>query len=51
MLLLTFPELKREKGAVSEALKTTDAPEAVFKTWGELVAQEIAQPEDESEFD
>jgi hypothetical protein len=51
MLLLTFPELKQEKGAVSEALKATGASDEVVKTWSELVAQEIFEPEDDAEFE
>jgi hypothetical protein len=51
MLLLTFPELKKEQGAVSEALKSTGANEEAMKTWNELVAQEILEPEDDGEFD
>lgn len=51
MLLLTFPELKKEKGAVSNALKSMDANEEVTKTWRELVAQEILEPEEDGEFD
>jgi hypothetical protein len=43
MLLLTFPELKKEQGAVSEALTSSKASEDVMKTWSELVAQEIVQ--------
>src|SRR6266550_4583004 len=46
MLLLTFPELKKEKGAVSEALKSLGATDEVIDTWGELVAQEINESED-----
>src|SRR5438045_7603647 len=41
MLLLTFPELKKEEGAVSEALKSMGVQDDVIKTWRELVAQEI----------
>ncbi len=51
MLLLTVPELKQEKGAVSEALRSMKAGEAVMKAWSELVAQEIVEPEDDGEFD
>jgi len=51
MLLLTFPELKKEQGAVTEALRSLNAGEDVMKAWSELVAQEIVEPEDESEFD
>ena len=50
MLLLTFPELKKEGGVVSEALISMDANEEVTKTWRELVAQEIVEPEDDGEF-
>jgi hypothetical protein len=51
MLLLTFPELKTEQGVVSEALKSSEASEEVMKTWSELVAQEIVEAEDDSEFE
>ena len=51
VLLLTFPELKREQEAVSEALKSIGAAEDLMKTWRELVAQEIVEPEDEGEFE
>ncbi len=50
MLLLTFPELKKEHGAVSEALKSIGANEEAMETWNELVAQEIVEPEDDDEF-
>src|SRR5437660_4316942 len=45
MLLLTFPELKKEHGAVSEALGSMEADKDVMKAWSELVAQEIVEPE------
>ncbi len=51
MLLLTFPELKQEQGAVSEALKSIGATEEVMMAWRELVAQELIEPEDEEEFE
>src|SRR2546430_17681796 len=51
MLLLTFPELKKEEGAVSEALKSLSAKDDVMKTWRELVAQEISDSEDDGEFE
>ncbi|HKB67134.1 MAG TPA: nucleotidyl transferase AbiEii/AbiGii toxin family protein [Pyrinomonadaceae bacterium] len=51
MLLLTFPELKKEQGAVSKALMSMDANEEVIKTWSELVAQEIVEPDEDGEFD
>lgn len=51
MLLLTFPELKREEGAVSEALKTIGAKDEVMKTWRELAVQELIEAEDDAEFE
>ena len=51
MLLLTFPELKKEQGAVSEALSSMKVGEEVMKAWSELVAQEIVEPEDDGEFE
>jgi hypothetical protein len=51
MLLLTFPELKKEQGAVKGALKSMDANEEVMKTWGKLVAQEIVEAEEDAEFE
>ena len=50
-LFLTFPELKSESGAVSEALHSLGATGAVMDAWKELVAQEIIAPNDEDEFD
>lgn len=46
LLLLAFPELKRESGPVSELLKTAGADQSVLDAWKELVAQEIVD-EDE----
>jgi len=51
MLLLTFPELKREEGAVSEALKSIGAKDDVMQTWQQLVAQELTESEDDGEFE
>ncbi|MDX6500609.1 MAG: hypothetical protein QOG23_3869 [Blastocatellia bacterium] len=51
MLLLTFPELKEEQGEVEEALKSIGAKEDVMETWRELVAQELIDGDDESEFE
>jgi len=50
MLLLAFPELKQEEGAVSEALKSISVNNDVMQTWRELIAQEIVEPEDDGEF-
>src|SRR6266446_176877 len=47
MLLLTFPQLKQEQGAVSEALRSMKAGEGVMKAWSELVGQQIVEPEDD----
>src|SRR6266852_1184081 len=51
MLLLTFPELKQEQGAVSEALKSIGVKDDMMETWRELVAQELIDGDDESEFE
>ena len=50
-MLLTFPELKIESGAVSEALSSFGAGEEVMKEWSDLVKQEIKPATDEDEFD
>ena len=51
MLLLTFPELKKEKGAVSEALKLLGAKEDVMETWRGLAIQELIESDEEGEFE
>ena len=51
MLLLTFPELKKDEGAVNEALKSLGAKDVVMKTWRELAAQELVEPEEDGEFE
>jgi hypothetical protein len=45
-LLLTFPELKTEKGPVTERLQAAGAAPEVLSAWKDLVAQEI-EPEDD----
>jgi hypothetical protein len=50
VLLLTFPELKTESGAVSEILRSLGANEEVTNEWRDLVAQEINLPDDDDEF-
>ncbi len=50
MLLLTFPELKKEEGAVSQALKSISAKDEAIETWRELVAQDLVEPDDDDEF-
>jgi len=47
MLLLAFPELKRNDGPVAERLKAEKAGEEVMNLWRELVEQEIQSAEDE----
>jgi hypothetical protein len=51
MLLLAFPNLKSESGAVSEELKALGVNEEVMRAWYELVSEEINQPSEEEEFD
>ncbi len=45
-LLLAFPELKSEEGAVHSALQAMSAPKEAFEAWRELVAEELL-PDDE----
>ena len=49
LLLLTFPELKRDPGPVRTCLQAVGAEPAVLAVWQELVTQEI-QPEDDEEW-
>lgn len=51
MLLLTFPELKKETGAVSEALNLIGAKDEVMQTWCGFVVQEIVESEHDGEFE
>lgn len=48
LLLLTFPALKQETGAVADRLRAAGADESVMQVWRELIAQEI-RLEDEDE--
>ena len=48
MLLLTFPDLKIESGAVLESLIAANADELVVSLWREIVAMDI-EPEDEDD--
>jgi hypothetical protein len=41
MLLLTFPDLKRDPGTVRECLMASEVEPEVLAAWGEIVAQEI----------
>jgi hypothetical protein len=47
LLLLAFPELKRESGPVALLLQSSDAGAPVMDMWQELVAQEIAEEDDD----
>jgi hypothetical protein len=42
--------LKKEAGTVSEALKSLGAKDEVIRTWRELVAHVLVEPEDDGEF-
>jgi hypothetical protein len=50
MLLLTFPELKRDSGPVADHLRAAGADPTVLRTWKELVAQEIQPANEDDEF-
>jgi hypothetical protein len=50
VLFLTFPELKTEAGAVSNALEALGATAEELNTWRELVAQELTAPNEDDEF-
>jgi hypothetical protein len=51
VLLLAFPNLKKESGAVEDSLKSLGVSEEVLNSWRELVAEEIRPIDDEEEFD
>ena len=51
VLFLTFPEMKTDSGAVSDALEAFGATAEEMTTWRELVAQELSAPDDDAEFD
>ncbi len=50
MLLLTFPELKREAGPVADRLRAANAEEHVSELWRDLVKQPIQSAEEDDEF-
>jgi Nucleotidyl transferase AbiEii toxin, Type IV TA system len=50
MLLLTFPNLKRDPGPVNDRLHAAGADQEVLAAWKALVAQEIRPPEEDEEF-
>lgn len=51
VLLLAFADLKTESGDVATSLKSLGATEEILSLWRELVAEEIAPPNDDDEFD
>jgi hypothetical protein len=51
LLLLAFPELKRDSGPVTDSLRAAQASEAILQSWRELVAQEILPQEQDDDFD
>jgi hypothetical protein len=51
MLLLTFPDLKRDPGPVTERLQAMSAAPDVLAVWKELVAQEIKPADEDDEFE
>ncbi len=48
VLLLTFPELKTDKGEVADRLRAAGAPKQAMDAWRELVGSKI-EPDDEEE--
>jgi len=50
MLLLRFPELKRDPRPVADRLIAAGADEAVLSVWEKLVAQDIRPMEEDDEF-
>lgn len=50
LLLLTYPQLKTEVGAVSERLRALGADEAAIAEWASLVALDIELEKDADEF-
>ena len=47
MLLLTFPELKSDKGPVHDSLQASAAEAEAFDLWRELVATKIEMEDDD----
>lgn len=50
MLLLTFPELKRDPGPVTDRLQAADVDAVILEVWSELVKQEIQMADEDDEF-
>jgi len=51
MLLLTFPDLKVESGAVLDGLVAADVDESVVSLWREIAAMEIEASDEDDEFE
>jgi hypothetical protein len=51
LLLLTFPELKRDPGPVTERLRAAGASEEISASWREIVNTEIQPAAEEGEFE
>jgi hypothetical protein len=49
-VLLAFPELKADEGAVTKCLRSADASREVMAAWKELVAREILAEEEDDKF-
>jgi len=50
MLLLAFPELKRDPGPVSDRLQAASVGPTVLAAWKDLITQEIRPADEEDEF-
>lgn len=50
MLLLAFPDLKKEDSAVKDRLRAAKATDEVMQSWSEIVKQEIRAAEEDDEF-
>jgi hypothetical protein len=50
VLLLAFPELKREEGPVAERLRAAGASKAMMRAWKDLVAQQILPEDEDADF-
>ena len=51
MLLLTFPDLKRDPGPVTDLLVASGVSPSVLDAWRAMVAQEIRVSDDDEEFE
>ena len=51
MLLLTFPDLKRDPGPVTDLLVASGASPAVLAAWREIVVQDIRGSDEDEEFE